>query len=269
MKLFNRTGNVTKKSYGYSSGRSLHKLTRLVELSILYVVLSRPYVRLKVSSMQELTGVDISPMSICRFLRVVGFTCQKMKYAALQRDKHLHSKFITDVFMYSLDMLIFLDESGCDKQNSLRKYGYGLHGKSHKFLVRGERISITAFMSMAGILDCHITHGTMNGSTFYNFIEKVLLPHLMPFDGKNPHSVVILDNCSIHHIDEIVDMIHEVGTLVHFLPPYLPDYSPIESLFSKMKTEVKAIENECDTYADIRRNYCTYSLVVCNNTRLS
>ena len=106
-------------------------------------------------------------------------------------------------------------------------------------------------MSMAGVLDCHITHGTVNGDTFYDFVEEVLLPHLMPFNGKNPHSVVILDNCSIHHIDEVVDMIHEVGALVHFLPRYSPDFNPIESLFSKLKIEVKAIESECDSYADI------------------
>ncbi len=49
----------------------------------------------------------------------------------------------------------------------------------------------------------------------------------MPFDGNNPNSVVILDNCSIHHVDGVVDMIHKVGALVHFLPPYSPDYNPI------------------------------------------
>ena len=117
--------------------------------------------------------------------------------------------------------------------------------------MRGERISLIAFMSMAGVLDCHIIHGIVNGDNFYDFVEKFLLPHLLPFDGKNPHSVVVLDNYSIHHVDEIVDMIHEVGALVHFLPPYSPDYDPIESLFSKMKTEIKAIESEYDSYADI------------------
>ena len=256
VKLFDETGDVTKKSYSYSLGKSPRKLTRPVELTILHVVLSRPgiYLREIKSELLELAGVDVSLTSICRFLSVVGFTRQKMKYAALQRDKHLRSQFITDVSIYSVDMLIFLDESGFDKRNSLRKYGYSLRGKPpvcHKFLVRGERISLIAFMSMAGVLDCHIIHGTVNGDNFYDFVEKFLLPHLLPFDGKNPHSVVVLDNCSLHHIDEIVDMIHEVGALVHFLPPYSPDYNPIESLFSKMKTEVKAIESECDSYADI------------------
>jgi transposase len=44
-------------------------------------------------------------------------------------------------------------------------------------------------------------------------------------------------NCSIHHLDEIVDMIHEVGALVHFLPPYSPDFNPIKNMFSKLKVK--------------------------------
>ena len=83
----------------------------------------------------------------------------------------------------------------------------------HKFLVRGERISLTAFMSMAGVLDCHITHRTVIGNTFYHFVENFLLLHLMPFDGKNRQCCY----SSIYHIDEVVDMIHEVGALERFL----------------------------------------------------
>jgi len=49
---------------------------------------------------------------------------------------------------------------------------------------------------------------------------KSLLPQLMPFDSSNPHSVVVMDNCSIHHISEIVQMIKEIEVIAHFLPPY-------------------------------------------------
>jgi len=254
VQLFNATGNVAKKTR--SSSSPAQKLTKPVELSILHIVLRHPgiYLREIQSELLEIIGVNISLTSLCRFLSRVGFSRQKMKYAALQRDESLRSQFVTDVSIYRLDMLIFLDESGLDKRAGLRKYGYSLRGRPpvcHKMLIRGERVSLIAFMSMAGVLDCQIVHGTVNGDTFYNFVEKFLLPHLMPFNGTNPHSVVVLDNCSIHHIDEVVDMIHEVGALVHFLPPYSPDYNPIESLFSKLKTEIKAIESECDSYADI------------------
>lgn len=84
MKRFDRTGNGTKKSYSYFSVRSQRKLTRPVELSILYVVLSHPGIYLCEikSELLELTGVDVSLTSICR-LKLVGFTRQRMKYTAL------------------------------------------------------------------------------------------------------------------------------------------------------------------------------------------
>ena len=62
----------------------------------------------------------------------------------------------------------------------------------------------------------------------------------MPFDGHNPNSVVILDNPSIHHTDGVVQTLQSIGVLVHFLPPYSPDFNPIEVAFSKVKAYLKA-----------------------------
>ena len=66
----------------------------------------------------------------------------------------------------------------------------------------------------------------------------------------NPHSVFILDNCSIHHASDIVHSI-EVGALVHFLPPYSPDFNPIEQTFSKVKTVLKSIESDMEDVDDV------------------
>ena len=134
-------------------------------------------------------------------------------------------------------MLVFVDETGADKRNTLRKYGY-----SYELLVRGERVSAVACMSSAGLLDVKTVRETTNGDTFYDFVQKHLLPHLMPFDGRNPHSVVVMDNCSIHHVQEVVTSIQDVGALVHFLAPYSPDFNPIEELFAKVKVELKSRE---------------------------
>ena len=53
--------------------------------------------------------------------------------------------------------------------------------------------------------------GNVNGNEFLHFVEKDLLPILMPFTGINPNRIVILDNCSVHHIPGVVSMITEVG----------------------------------------------------------
>ena len=60
----------------------------------------------------------------------------------------------------------------------------------------------------------------------------------MPLNGHNPHSFVIMDNCAIHHIQEIATMIEDVGSLVHY--PYSPDFNPIDSAFLKVKLELQS-----------------------------
>ena len=60
--------------------------------------------------------------------------------------------------------------------------------------------------------------------------------------------MVILDNASIHHTENVVKAIEDIGVLVHFLPPYSPDLNPIEEAFSKVKYAMKLLE---DTTGDI------------------
>ena len=137
------------------------------------------------------------------------------------------TKFIYDMSIYDTHMLIFLDETGADRRNLLRKYGYSVRGKpaqKHTLLVRGERVSGIA-ISTSGLLDVSVVKGTVDGDKFYDFVLKHLLPQLMPFNGVNAHSIVVLDNCSIHTSYimwkvSLPSMIEEVGALVHFLPPY-------------------------------------------------
>ncbi len=85
-----------------------------------------------------------------------------------------------------------------------------------------------------------IVKETSDGDTFYSFVQSNLIPHLMPFNGVNPHSVVVMDNCTIYHVPEVVKSITDIGALVHFLPPYSPDFNPIEETFAKIKLSLKA-----------------------------
>ena len=142
-----------------------------------------------------------------------------------------------------------MDETGCDRRDVLRRYDYSWRGKpakAHRLLVHGEHISAVAFMSTRGVLDCNVVHGSVNGEQFYKIIQKALLPHLMPYNGINPHSIVVMDNASIHHIEGVKEMINEVGALLLYLPLYSPDYNPIEELFSKLKYMTKHYEKQSE-----------------------
>ena len=72
----------------------------------------------------------------------------------------------------------------------------------------------------------------------------------MPFDGKNENSVIVLD-CSVHHVDEVQRALSDCGVITHYLPPYSPDYNPIELAFSKVKYVIKSMEMEMQAIYDI------------------
>ena len=265
LELFNTSGSVSKRPY--PKGRAFQKLTVPVQLLILHLAVQRPGIYLhEIQELSEFLLLDISLSSICRFLHHSGFTRQRLRTVALQRDAFLREQYISDISVYSPEMFIFLDETGADRRNTLRKYSYSLRGKTpqdHALLVRGQRISAIACMSVEGILDVKTVKGTSNGDTFYDFVQAYLLPHLMPY-GVNPHSVVILDNCAIHHVAEVMTMLEEVGVLVHFLPPYSPDLNPIEEAFSKVKSTLKTeMEGISDMEALILSSFTSTSTDDC------
>ena len=73
----------------------------------------------------------------------------------------------------------------------------------------------------------------------------------MLFNGRNPHSIVVMDNCSIHHVDETVKMIQEVGALVLFIfAAVLTRLQSHEEAFSKVKVLLRSMDKEADVCDD-------------------
>ncbi len=140
-------------------------------------------------------------------------------------------------------MMLWVDESGCDRRNALRKYGYCIRGQppqDYTLVLRSKRYSAIEIISTAGVEDVYITDESVNGDKFLDFVRRDMLPLLMPFDGHNPNSIVILDNASIHHVHQVIELITSVGALVRFLPPYSPDMNPIEEVFAEVKHYLQA-----------------------------
>ena len=240
--LFRTTGTVSKKEY--PKDRAARELTSPAQLFILNLVVEKSgiYLHEIQEELENFMMVIVSLSTICRFLYTSGFTRQRLRTVALQQDTFMREQFILDVSVYSPEVFIFVDETGADRRNSLRKYAYSLRGKpatNHTLMVRGERVTAIACMSVNGIIDIKTVKGTSDGDHFYDFLQLHLIPYTMPYNGVNPHSVVVLNNCAIHHVSEATSTLREIGVLVHFLPPYSPDFNPIEEAFSKVKAGLK------------------------------
>ena len=77
--------------------------------------------------------------------------------------------------------------------------------------------------------------GPIDAVTFRAYIEQVLVPTLRPGD------VVVLDNLAAHKQPEVRAAIEQAGALLRFLPPYSPDFNPIELAFAKLKAFLRAV----------------------------
>lgn len=67
------------------------------------------------------------------------------------------------------------------------------------------------------------------------FLLGILIPGMLQFDGSNPRSVLLMDNCTIHHVAPALELLEDAGILTMFIPPYSPDFNPAEELFSYVK----------------------------------
>lgn len=76
--------------------------------------------------------------------------------------------------------------------------------------------------------------GPMDNVTFRAYVEQVLVPTLRPGD------VVVLDNLAVHKQPEVRVAIEQAGAFLRFLPPYSPDFTPIELAFAKLKAFFRA-----------------------------
>ena len=242
LKLFDTSGLIEKKMYPNNHGGP--KLSKADQLHILELVLENPGIYLHELKLElQARGTDVHESTICRFLQQANFTHKKMKLIAIQQSEELRAKY-----------LVFVDETGSTRKDAIRKFGYSLRGMpcySTKLLAKGKRVSAIAALSLEGVVDVKFVHGSVDGDTFADFVELSLMPHLLPFNGINHNSVVVMDNASIHYNARVERLISSVGALLVHLPPYCPDLNPIEGSFSAVKSFLKAHEVIAITPKDI------------------
>lgn len=89
--------------------------------------------------------------------------------------------------------------------------------------------TFTAGLRLNGLTAPMLLDGPMNGAAFLAYAEQVLAPTLAPGD------IVIMDNLPAHKITGVREAIEKAGARLLFLPPYSPDFNPIEMAFSKLK----------------------------------
>ena len=127
---------------------------------------------------------------------------------------------MASVYMFSKDMCVWVHESGSDSKDQLRKYGYALRGERvvcRRLLVRGKRVSAIGAFSTEGLVALELRDGSVNGDTFFDFVIGSLIPEMNSFDGCSPMSIAVMDDCSIHHTEDVAELFQNAGMSCHLI----------------------------------------------------
>ena len=135
------------------------------------------------------------------------------------------------------DKLIFIDETWLNTKMA-RLRGRAPRGERLRSPIPHGHWRTTTFVAglrLTGIDAPMVIDGPINGESFLAYVRQVLVPTLRPGD------TVIMDNLGSHKGAAVGEAIEAAGAELRFLPPYSPDFNPIENAFSKLKALLRKV----------------------------
>ena len=157
--------------------------------------------------------------------------------AASERDEAARAAWREAVAQLDPARLVFVDESGTHTSLT-RLYGWAPHDQRATGSVprnHGKNTTLVAALTPEGVHAPWTIEGAMDTAAFERYVQEVLGPTLQP------GQIVVLDNLSVHKADSIREAIEARGGELLFLPPYSPDFTPIEQAFSKIKAILRGV----------------------------
>lgn len=136
-----------------------------------------------------------------------------------------------------MDKIAYVDECGIDTY-LYREYGYAARGQKVVGRISGhryKRCGIVAAQMNGKILAPLQYDGTMDSSLFEFWFSNQLLPTL------DNGCVIVMDNASFHRKSRLVSIAQEAGLILIFLPPYSPEFNPIEHFWAWLKRHLRSI----------------------------
>jgi transposase len=140
---------------------------------------------------------------------------------------------------------VYSDETGID-DNEVILTGWAPRGErchAQKKAERTTRYNITAALNLNLLFAPFLFEGYSNALVYETYVERVLVPAL------KPGMVLIIDNASFHKSKRVVELVEAACCRIIFLPPYSPDFNPIEHHWAAVKHAIKkTAENVKDFY---------------------
>lgn len=162
---------------------------------------------------------------------------QKKSLAASERDEEERAAWRAAVATRDPQQFVFVDESGTHTALT-RLYGWAPHDRRASGSAprnHGKNLTLVAALTPTGLQTPGLIEGAMDMATFEWYIAEQLAPTL------RPGQVVVVDNLSAHKAESIRQSLAARGCSLLLLPPYSPDFTPIEQAFSKLKAILRGL----------------------------
>lgn len=153
----------------------------------------------------------------------------------MKRQRTLFQKTVAEL---DVTRFKFLDESSVNLSLT-RLYGRAAPGQrvvDHVPLPTGPQTTTLAVLGLTGVTAPLMLAGAVNGTVFYGYIAHCVAPALQPGD------VLVMDNLPAHKVDGIEALIEAQGARLIYLPPYSPDFNPIELAWAKVKATLRRLK---------------------------
>jgi transposase len=133
--------------------------------------------------------------------------------------------------------LVFVDESGANTQMTRRGGRALTDQRLVAYIPHGhyETCTLIAAVRLTGPCAPWLFEGAMDGEMFLAWVRQGLVPVLQQDD------LVIMDNLATHKVQGVREAIEAAGARLRYLPPYSPDFNPIENMWSKIKQTLRSV----------------------------
>jgi transposase len=168
--------------------------------------------------------------------RQYGLDAKKKTVRAAEQDEAKRAAWRDEIAEIDPRDLVFVDETGVTIAMA-RRFARAPSGQRAVGKIprnHGTRTTLVADLSMEGLGEAMTIPGAMDTIAFETYVEELLCPSL------RSGQVVVIDNLSVHKSGRTRELIEAAGCCLLFLPPYSPDFSPIELAFSKIKEFLRA-----------------------------
>ncbi len=120
-----------------------------------------------------------------------------------------------------------------------RRYGWAQTSERVNYAAPHGPWKTTTFVAafrLGGLFAPRVVDGAIHGALFLKYVRQELAPGLRSGD------ILVMDNLQTHKVKGVAEAVRERGARLIYLPPYSPDFNPIEPVFSKIKTELRRRE---------------------------